>query len=87
MERSHIKCDEDFIFFYPKFGLTVLIYINIDTMNSSEKLGKIILSMREYQKINGIKGKCVINTKYLYDTIKFSFKNAKLEVKAVIVLG
>lgn len=56
-------------------------------MNSSEKLGHIILFMREYQKINGISGKCVINAKYLYDTIKHNFKNPKMEAKAVVVVG
>ncbi len=56
-------------------------------MNATERLGKIILSMREYQKNNNIKGECITNAQYLYDTIKFNFKNAKIEAKAIIAAG
>jgi len=46
----------------------------------------ITLSMREFQKINGVTRQCVTNTQYLYDTIK-SNTNSNVKVQPVIVIS
>lgn len=48
-------------------------------------VAKIILEMREYQRINNIVNKCVTNTQLLYDMMSdFGIKNIKVE--AVIAI-
>jgi len=47
-------------------------------------VGNIINSMREYQRKNNIKNKCVRNAQYLYDTIRMN-SSSNVKVKAVLV--
>ena len=49
-------------------------------------ISNVVLSMREFQKNNGIKKQCVTNTQYLYDTIKMNSIN-NVKAKAVFVLS
>jgi len=46
---------------------------------------QLLNPMYEYQRKNGIKGQCLANTQYLFDSIKASFANAPVKAKAVIV--
>ena len=55
-------------------------------MERSFTISNITLSMREFQKENNIKGQCVTNTQYLYDTIKMNLRN-NVKTKAVIVFS
>ena len=49
-------------------------------------ISNIVLSMREFQKNNGIKKQCVTNTQYLYDIIKMNNIN-NVKAKAVFVFS
>jgi hypothetical protein len=46
---------------------------------------QLLEPMYEYQRKNGIKGQCLANTQYLFDSIKASFRNAPVKAKAVII--
>lgn len=51
-------------------------------------ISKLVISMREFQKINCIKEQCVTNVQYLYDCIKMNnLYNLKVKVKPVIVVS
>ena len=47
----------------------------------------IILNMREYQRVNNIKGKCVTNTQYLHTAMKKIGVGNSFKAEAVIVLS
>ena len=51
-------------------------------------IGRTVDNMREYQNLNNVKGQCITNTQYLYDTIKYnSFgKYVEFKAKAVFVI-
>jgi hypothetical protein len=44
-------------------------------------IGKVVDSMREYQRENDIKNQCITNCQFFYDTIVYTFKNIKDRVK------
>lgn len=54
-------------------------------MDISSLIGGIILKMREYQKLNNIKGKCVDNTTYAARIINSNGGN--IEAKSYIVIS
>lgn len=55
-------------------------------MNTTELVANVILSMRQYQKENGIEKQCITNTQYLYDFIMTN-STSDVKVKAVLVIG
>ena len=50
-------------------------------------MGKVILSMREFQKENNITERCVANSKYLYDTFRTYTDQLDIFVRAMIVVS
>jgi hypothetical protein len=48
--------------------------------------GNLVNSMREYQKIHGIKGQCMTNVQYLFDCFKEN-KGFSAKAKAVIAVS
>jgi hypothetical protein len=50
-------------------------------------LCEIILQMREYQRVNNIKGKCVTNTQYLHTTMKKIGVGNSFKAEAVITVS
>ena len=55
-------------------------------MNKSIWISNIILSMREFQEKNCIKGQCITNVQYLYDCFKQNSNN-NVKAKAVIAFS
>jgi len=55
-------------------------------MDTSILIPNIILSMRQYQKENGIVKQCVTNSQYIYDTIKAN-THSSVKVRAMMVLS
>lgn len=53
----------------------------------SSKMANVVLMMREYQKINNIKRRCITNAQFLYDNMtRISTKN-DIQTRSVIVVG
>ena len=58
-------------------------------MENEEFVSNILLSMREYQKENNIKGRCITNVLYYYDVLRMCLNITAndIKAKAVYVLG
>ncbi len=55
-------------------------------------IGRTVNNMREYQNLNNVKGQCIANVQYLYDTFKANLSNkqnckhTEFKAKAVFVI-
>lgn len=52
-----------------------------------EKINKIVLLMRNYQRINNIKQQCVTNVSYLYNQLKAWNMSHRAKVKAIFAVS